>query len=67
MSTQQTTGGFASDPAEAFNPPATSGCCGSAPSTRGDACGCCGNTPTTSDAGGCCGSTEVSASDGCCG
>jgi hypothetical protein len=65
MSTEQTTGGFVTDPAEAFNPPAASGCCGSAITTS-DSSGCCGST-TSADTGGCCGSTEATTTEGCCG
>lgn len=63
MSTEQTTGGFVTDPTEAFHPPAASGCCGSAP-TSTDSSGCCGSA---ADAGGCCGSTEAAATEACCG
>jgi hypothetical protein len=49
--TSETIGGFAGDPAEAFTPPAASGCCGSAPATAtATATTCCGTT----EAGACC-------------
>ncbi len=64
MSTHTRPGGFVGDPAEAFTPPAASGCCGG-PSTSAD---------TTAGSGGCCGSTAeatpreaVDAGAGCCG
>jgi len=80
MATETTTdttlsGGFAGDPAEAFNPPAAGSCCGSAPAAQAAAetAGCCG-TDTAVAAGSCCGSAPASESvaepatgGGCCG
>lgn len=62
----QTTGGFAGDPAEAFTPPATSGCCGSTPAST-----CCGTTEAAAEAGSCCApaakAEAVAQGSGCCG
>jgi hypothetical protein len=41
MSSEVMTGGFSGDPAEAFRPPAASGCCGGEPVNE-VAGGCCG-------------------------
>ena len=54
MTTSTQPGGFLGDPAEAFTPPAASGCCGSAP------------TDSAADSGGCCGSAEATAAGQCC-
>jgi len=76
-STNETTiGGFIGDPAEAFNPPAAGGCCGSAPATTAASSApavstCCGTAETAQSAGACCdpvAKTEAVASGaGCCG
>jgi|GEM_PF-1580941 len=62
MSTQATepaAGGFAGDPAEAFNPPKAGGCCGSPATGTGAAGGqtevCCGTAAEAQASGGCCG------------
>lgn len=55
MSTSTQPGGFTGDPAEAFSPPAASGCCG----------GTFTSTDDTAGTGGCCGSTEAAAAGQC--
>jgi hypothetical protein len=66
--TSETIGGFAGDPAEAFAPPASSGCCGSAPAT---ATTCCGSAEAATVAGACCDpaakADAVADGAGCCG
>jgi len=77
MSTQATepAGGFAGDPAEAFNPPKAGGCCGS-PATGTGPTGrqtevCCGTAAEAQASGGCCGEAAkaeaVDSGAGCCG
>jgi hypothetical protein len=73
MSADTQTGGFIGDPAEAFTPPTTSGCCGSAPTPASDTTstgGCCGSADATA-AGQCCTPTArdeaITAGTGCCG
>ena len=76
-SSQTTSGGFAGDPAEAFDPPAVSGCCGTAPTTTASgsvpatASTCCGTAAEAQESGGCCGSAAkeaaIAAGAGCCG
>ena len=56
MTTNPTPGGFVGDPAEAFTPPAASGCCGSAEAT---AAGQCCTPPARQEA--------VDAGTECCG
>lgn len=58
MNTDTHPGGFIGDPADAFTPPATSGCCGGAFTPATD------NAP--SGATGCCGSAEATAAGQCC-
>lgn len=70
MSTTTRPGGFAGDPAEAFTPPAASGCCGG-PSTSADStAGCCGSAEAA-EAGQCCTPAAreeaIDAGAGCCG
>lgn len=79
--TNQTSGGFTGDLAEAFTPPAAGGCCGApavtASSEAGQAAtGCCGSPAAAQEAGqsGCCGQDPAPAaqitdatSTGCCG
>ena len=77
MSTQATgpVGGFTGDPAEAFNPPAAGGCCGSPATGTGPAGGqtevCCGTAAQAQASGGCCGEAAkaeaVASGTGCCG
>jgi len=71
MTSETTTGGFASDPAEAFAPAAAGGCCGSAPAATSTASTCCGTAEAAQEAGACCdpaAKTEAVASGaGCCG
>ena len=77
MSTQATepAGGFAGDPAEAFNPPKAGGCCGSPATGTGAAGGqtevCCGTAAEAQASGGCCGEAAkaeaVDSGAGCCG
>jgi hypothetical protein len=78
MTTESTTkpvGGFAGDPAEAFQPPVASGCCGGpAPATTSPsqpATTCCGTVAQAQAEGSCCGSAAkqdaVAAGTGCCG
>jgi len=57
MSTSTHPGGFTGDPAEAFNPPAASGCCGGAVTPAAD---------SSADSSGCCGSAEATAAGRCC-
>jgi hypothetical protein len=68
--TNETVGGFAGDPAEAFTPPASGGCCGSAPATA-TATTCCGTTGAATAAGTCCDpaakADAVADGAGCCG
>jgi hypothetical protein len=59
MSTDTHPGGFIGDPAEAFNPPATSGCCGSTVTHAAD-------STATASTSGCCGSAEATAAGQCC-
>ena len=74
MSTQ-TTGGFAGDPADAFTPPAATGCCGSTPATAAPApttaTTCCGTAEAAVEAGACCDpaakAEAVAEGAGCCG
>ncbi len=73
--TMQIQGGFLGDPAEAFNPPSSNGCCGSPVRVRGpEAAGastCCGTAAEAKAESSCCGSAAkeqaVSAGAGCCG
>lgn len=69
MSATTAPGGFVGDPAEAFTPPAASGCCGGPSGTAG-AGGCCGSAEATA-AGQCCTPEArreaVDAGAGCCG
>lgn len=78
MSTQTTgpaVGGFAGDPAEAFDPPAVESCCGSPATGTGSAGGqaevCCGTAAEARASGGCCGEAAkaeaVASGTGCCG
>lgn len=71
MSTETTTGGFIGDPAEAFHPPATSGCCGAPAVTNAEAAPCCGSAEAASAADACCApaakAEAVDAGAGCCG
>jgi hypothetical protein len=75
MSTETTTGGFVGDPAEAFTPPAASGCCGSIPTTTSGAVPaantCCGSAEDAAAAGACCDpvakAEAIGAGAGCCG
>lgn len=68
MTTSTPSGGFIGDPAEAFTPPAASGCCGGTV-TSADS-GCCGSAGATA-AGQCRTPTArqeaVDAGAGCCG
>jgi len=57
MSTDTRPGGFIGDLAEAYSPPAASGCCGGASIPTTD-------TPASSS--GCCGSAEATAAGQCC-
>ncbi|MDQ3786040.1 MAG: hypothetical protein M3422_02200 [Actinomycetota bacterium] len=71
MSTDTRPGGFVGDPAEAFTPPAASGCCGGTPATdSASSSGCCGSAEATA-AGQCCTPAArqeaVDAGAGCCG
>jgi hypothetical protein len=75
MSIDTTVGGFVGDPAEALNPPASSGCCGS-PAPAGatelvQVSTCCGTAAEASADGGCCGTAAkadaVASGAGCCG
>ncbi|UUV29997.1 hypothetical protein NQK81_35340 [Amycolatopsis roodepoortensis] len=52
-----TAGGFTGDPAEAFTPPASSGCCGTTPATP---------TASTTATSTCCGTTEAATATGSC-
>lgn len=72
------TGGFIGDPAEAFAPPAASGCCGTAPASGASDAGaqaagspCCGTAAAAEEAGSCCAPSAkadaVAAGTGCCG
>jgi hypothetical protein len=71
------TGGFTGDPAEALNPPASSGgCCGTPATPTAVAEGtqvspCCGTVVEAQAEGGCCGAAAkqaaVDAGAGCCG
>jgi hypothetical protein len=60
-------GGFAGDPAEAFNPPGVGGCCGATPATSS----CCGTAEAAEAAGTCCDPSAkaeaVASGAGCCG
>jgi hypothetical protein len=78
MTTESTTkafGGIAGDTAEAFQPPAASGCCGGpAPATTSPSqttTTCCGTLSQAQAEGSCCGSAAkqeaVAAGTGCCG
>ncbi len=78
MSTQVTgpaAGGFAGDPAEAFNPPPAGGCCGGPAAGAGPAGGqaevCCGTAAEAQASSGCCGEAAkaeaVASGSGCCG
>lgn len=76
MTTETTSiGGFTGDPAEAFAPAATGGCCGSAPAASAGvspaASTCCGTAAEAAESGSCCGETAkaeaISAGAGCCG
>ena len=77
MSTQATepAGGFAGDPAEAFNPPKAGGCCGGPATGTGPAGGqtevCCGTAADARASGGCCGEAAkaeaIDSGAGCCG
>jgi len=74
MSTDTQPGGFVGDPTEAFNPPATSGCCGGAftPATEAPVStnSCC-ETPEATAVGQCCTPAAreqaIDAGAGCCG
>jgi hypothetical protein len=57
MSTDTRPGGFIGDPADAFTPSATSGCCGGAIVPA---------TDDTAGSSGCCGSAEAAAAGQCC-
>lgn len=74
MSEQTTTGGFSGDPAEAFNPAAGTGCCGSPAANTGTekptgvSAPCCGTTADAKAEGSCCGAeakTEAVATGAC--
>jgi hypothetical protein len=64
---EKTVGGFVGDPAEAFTPPSSSGCCGMTPTTEvKQATSCCGTEAVAepqvialsmveADSSGCCG------------
>jgi hypothetical protein len=75
MSIETTVGGFATDPAEALNPPAAGGCCGGPAPAGGTAAvqvsTCCGTAAEASADGACCGTAAkaeaVAAGAGCCG
>lgn len=60
MSTNTRPGGFIGDPAEAFTPPAASGCCGTAPIATTD------SSTAGASSDGCCGSAEATAAGQCC-
>lgn len=67
----ETVGGFTGSPAEAFTPPASSGCCGTAPSGATTATStCCGTTEAATAAGSCCdpaaNADAVTTGAGCC-
>ena len=68
MSTDTRPGGFAGDPAEAFSPPAASGCCGGAfiPATTSSTStsGCCGSADAGADIAA---GKDVADTRGCCG
>jgi hypothetical protein len=71
------TGGFIGDPAEAFTPPAATGCCGGptavvdASTAAPAASTCCGTAEAADAAGSCCEpaakTDAVAAGAGCCG
>jgi hypothetical protein len=76
MSTETTTtGGFNGDPAEAFNPPAASGCCGGTPTGTEAATAatstCCGTAAAAQETNSCCApeakAEAVATGAGCCG
>jgi hypothetical protein len=47
---EKTVGGFIGDPAEAFDPPSSSGCCGMAPTAEvKQATSCCGSPETVAE------------------
>ncbi len=67
----ETVGGFAGNPAEAFTPPASSGCCGTTPVSPATATStCCGTTEAATAAGSCCDpaakADTVASGAGCC-
>ncbi len=82
MTSTQTQGGFAGDPAAALDVAGSSGCCGNPPqatltlpdpgetATTG-AAPCCGTTAEAVEAGACCGTSAkaeaVTSGTGCCG
>ncbi|GAA1533035.1 hypothetical protein GCM10009827_058790 [Dactylosporangium maewongense] len=77
MTSTQTQGGFAGDPAAALNVAGTSGCCGNPPQATltllepASSGPCCGTTAEATEAGACCGTSAkaeaVASGAGCCG
>lgn len=68
---KETIGGFAGNPAEAFTPPVSSGCCGTASTgTSTAASTCCGTPEAAIAAGACCDpaakADAVAGDVGCC-
>ncbi|MEV0136263.1 hypothetical protein AB0H83_48525 [Dactylosporangium sp. NPDC050688] len=78
MTSTQTQGGFAGDPAAALDVAGTSGCCGNPPQAAAptlpdprQAAPCCGTAAEAAQAGACCGTSAkaeaVASGTGCCG